>query len=70
MTKITVFHPANSHINGGSTVFSGDLIEHSTLETGELVIRNWRTHTEQGHAIFARGEWAYVCESRPRKEMS
>lgn len=67
--KITVYHPANSHINGGHTVFNGDHIEHSLLEDGALVIRNWSTETERGHAIFAKGEWAYICDSRPRNDI-
>ena len=68
MKKITVFHPMNSHINSGSTEFRGENVEHSTLDDGALLIKNWQTTTERGHARFAPGQWAYVCESRPLSE--
>lgn len=66
MTRITVYHPMNSHINRGHTVFEGDSVEDQLLEDGALLIRNWQTATEHGHATFAAGQWAYVCMSKPR----
>ena len=67
MKKITVFHPQNSHINQGHTDFCGELLGYSRLEDGSLLIKDWRTNDEQGTAVFARGQWAYVCESKPYK---
>jgi hypothetical protein len=64
MKKIVVYHPQNSHINGGNTEFHGENVEHSITDDGGLLIKNWQTPTEQGHARFAPGQWAYVCASR------
>jgi hypothetical protein len=63
MEKIVVYHPATSHINGGSTFFYGECVEAHRLEDGSLMIKGWETATEKGHAYFAAGQWAYVCMS-------
>lgn len=65
MNTITVFHPQQPSINGGKTVFDGENVEYVLLEDGGLRVKNWVTPRETGHAVFASGQWAYVCHSRP-----
>lgn len=65
-TKITVYHSVNSRLNNGYTEFSGESLEHAVLDDGSLLIKNWRSTTERGHARFAAGQWSCVFESQPR----
>lgn len=66
MKKITVFHP-QLQVNGGYTVFEGDDVTFQTDTDGTLIIQNWTSASEKGNAIFAPGQWGYVCTSSPKE---
>lgn len=61
--KITVHHPMLP-TNGGHTVFEGPDLDYRVEEGGTLRIIKWVTRSEQGDALFAAGQWAFVCRSR------
>lgn len=60
---ITVFHREIPG-NGSRTMFEGKDIEFLVLEDGSLSVIRWRTTTQVGRALFAPGQWVYVCQSR------
>lgn len=66
MPTITVFHPKNTHINNGHTEFKGEGLIYSVNDNGELYLLKWETLTQTGQAVFARGEWAYLCFSKEK----
>lgn len=64
MKTITIFHSASS--DRVKTVFNGEQITHELGDDGVLFINNWQTDTERGYALFAKGEWAFVCQSQAK----
>jgi hypothetical protein len=58
--RITVFHTPISG-NGDNTVFTGPDLEYCMEEDGALRIIKWETSTQKGDALFAPGQWTYVC---------
>lgn len=63
--KIVVYHSQNFQIKQVYTEFHGELVRYNIGDNGDLYISDWLTESAQGHAIFARGQWAYVCVSTP-----
>ena len=62
--KIVVFHSPIAG-NGDQTVFNGPDLEYRMEEGGALRIIRWATDTQKGDALFAPGQWVYVCRSEP-----
>lgn len=62
--RISVYHHMNP-VNGGHTEFSGPEVDYRVEGDGALRVIKWVTHTQTGDALFAPGQWSYVCRSKP-----
>lgn len=70
MPKITVFHPPIPPIPPGNkdyTEFTGEGLYCFIKEGGTLFIKQWETEIARGDAIFAPGQWTYMCKTDTKR---
>lgn len=63
MTEITVYHISIPGV-GEKSVFIGESMEYRMDSDGSLRVLRFVTGAQMGDALFAPGQWTYVCRSK------